>query len=435
MRCGASVQAVAGGQDRAQRARRGRILNHPATRPGGAVAATVPEVLRQPARFDQPVQHVLFQLGDRWGSGPQHALHAQPGRDQLGQHRRRRSVGREVPEEAGRLPVGERRNDHPVQVGDGAGQVAPVLGRVGVELAPHPPGLHRGADREVVGAAPIVGHPIDQSMTVGAERRFGQLQALPPGVAAPPRVATRHRLHRQPDRSQAILAPGQRHDHRLVHAGVLVRIDGRRDRVGVAADVDGVDHLVAHRRLGGAAIAGLERGAERGHLVGEAGPRERLGVGGHDGVAKQVATGLGSGGLRIAHADVHVGRHAHRTGRPPGGQLARPHLLDAPGHRRGRQVVQQHPVGQFAGEAQHPLVQCGQHQAGSPLAQANAQPGGAHGVVVTIVGHLVATEQRPGELEPFPGLGQRPVAVAGAVPAADDRRGGDAHAQVDLPLG
>jgi len=216
---------------------------------------------------------------------------------------------------------------------------------------------------------------------------------------------------------------------------MLVGIDSRRDRVGVAADVDGVDHVVADRRLGGAAIAGLERGAERGDLGGEAGTLERLGVGGHDRVAKQVATGLGSGGPRIAHADVHVGRHAHRTGRPPGGQLALAHLLDAPGHRRGRQVVQQHPVTEFAGQAQHPLVQCSQHQAGPPLAQAHAQPGGAHGVVVTIVGHLVATEQWPGELEPFPGLGQRPVAVAGAVPAADDRRGGDAHPQVDLALG
>jgi hypothetical protein len=273
----------------------------PAARPGGAVAAPVPEVLRQPARFDQPVQHVLFQLGDRRGGGPQHALHAQPGRDQLGQHRRRAGVGGEVPEEAGRLPVGERRDDHPVQVGDGTGQVAPVFGRVGVELVPHPPGLHRRADRQVVGATPVVGHPVDQLMAVGAERRLGQLRRSRRASPLRPvsRCATASIVSRIVPRRSSPQGSGM--IDRLVDAGGLVGIDRRGDGRRRRRRCRWRRSFVAHRGLAAPRSPCLVCGADRGDLVGEPGTPKRLGVGGHDGVAKQVAWPCVPGGCRGSH--------------------------------------------------------------------------------------------------------------------------------------
>ena len=46
-----------------------------------------------------------------------------------------------------------------------------------------------------------------------------------------------------------------------------------------------------------------------------------------------------------------------------------PHLLDRPGTWRGRQVVEQHPVGQLAGQGQHARVEGAQHDLGPALAQ------------------------------------------------------------------
>ena len=67
------------------------------------------EPLRQAEQVDQPVQHHGLDLGAGRAGGPEHALHAEPGADQVAEHRRAGGVGREVGEEAGVLPVRQAR--------------------------------------------------------------------------------------------------------------------------------------------------------------------------------------------------------------------------------------------------------------------------------------------------------------------------------------
>ena len=59
---------------------------------------------------------------------PGHALDAEPGRDQVAEHRGPGGVGREVAEEAGVLPVRDARQDDPVEVGQHVGERLALLG-------------------------------------------------------------------------------------------------------------------------------------------------------------------------------------------------------------------------------------------------------------------------------------------------------------------
>ena len=94
-----------------------------------------------------------------------------------------------------------------------------------------------------------------------------------------------------------------------------------------------------------AAVAVRVPPADLGHLVGEAGPLEVAGVAVDDGVGEEVAPGVVDALVALAHAGVHVG--------VDGGVAAGPHLLDRPRHVRGGQVVEQHAVGELAGQGEH----------------------------------------------------------------------------------
>lgn len=308
---GSDAQAVAGGQDGAKGARRRRVLQHTSALAGAAVGPAVTEHLGQPAGLHQPVQHVLFQLGDRRRRRPQHALHAKSGRYQLGQHRRRGGVGREVAEEAGCLPVGERRHDHPVEVGQCSGQVAPKLGRVGIELVTHPPRLDRRPHWEVVGALPVIRHPLDHLMALGSKARLGDAQSFPANVPVGADTQRRRRLHRGANRGHPVLAPWQRHDDRLVDPGLVVGLDRIGNGGRIPADVDGIDHCVAHGGDRGVAVADVHCGGERSDLLTEPSSGKGSCVGGHHRVPKQVASAFRTGDFGITHADVNVGGDPH----------------------------------------------------------------------------------------------------------------------------
>ena len=88
--------------------------------------------------------------------------------------------------------------------------------------------------------------------------------------------------------------------------------------------------------------------ADLGDLVGEPGPLEVAGVGVDDGVGEEVAAGVVDAVLSLAHADVDVGVDRRRLA-----ASAPANLLDRPRHVRGGQVVEQHAVGDLAGELQH----------------------------------------------------------------------------------
>jgi hypothetical protein len=95
-------------------ARRG-ILEH------AAACAAAREPLGQAEQAAEPVEHVRLQFRARGRRGPEHALHADSGREQLAEDRRPAGAGREVAEEGGMLPVQEPRRDDPVKVSEHIG--------------------------------------------------------------------------------------------------------------------------------------------------------------------------------------------------------------------------------------------------------------------------------------------------------------------------
>ena len=125
--------------------------------------------------------------------------------------------------------------------------------------------------------------------------------------------------------------------------------------------------------------------------------------------------------------DVHVG--------VDGGVAAGPHLLDRPGDVAGRQVVEQHAVGELAGEAQHAGVEGAQHDLRAALAEAHpeAEPLDPEEVAVEV--DLLAAEAGPQQGEVLAHPGERPVgAVLGTVPARHHggRGGPDPEQHVDV---
>src|SRR4051794_20662953 len=81
------------------------------------------------------------------------------------------------------------------------------------------------------------------------------------------------------DDAQAVGTPGQRHEHGDVDPGVDVALDGGPHVVGVAHDVDGVDHAVAHAGQGGFPVPVRVLATDLGDLVAEARSFEVAGVG------------------------------------------------------------------------------------------------------------------------------------------------------------
>ena len=104
-------------QNRRQRGRRRAVLDH------AGIAR------RQRQGLPQPVDHDPLEFGGRWRCLPKHALRGD-GRDQhLGQHRRRRGVGREIGEEARMLPMGNAWHHDALEVRHDGFHRFPAFGR------------------------------------------------------------------------------------------------------------------------------------------------------------------------------------------------------------------------------------------------------------------------------------------------------------------
>ena len=121
---------------------------------------------------------------------------------------------------------------------------------------------------------------------------------------------------------------GQREHDRDLDAVVHVGAHRVADVVGVAHDVDAVDHLVGHRRERARPVARGVALAHGGDRVAVAGPLEVLRVGVDHRVAEEVAARRVDAVGAVADADMDVGVD------PRVAALA--HLLDRPGHVRRR---------------------------------------------------------------------------------------------------
>ena len=111
----------------------------------------------------QPVEHVRLELGRGGRGGPEHALHAQPGREQVAEDRRPAGVGREVREERRVLPVGDARQQHPVEVAQHAPRTArPARAGAAGSAARISPGLTVREHREGLEPLVVVGDPVDR---------------------------------------------------------------------------------------------------------------------------------------------------------------------------------------------------------------------------------------------------------------------------------
>ena len=115
--------------------------------------------LGQAQPLPQPVQHQCFHLGSGGRRLPQHALLRQDRGDEIGQHRRRRGVGREIGEEARVLPMGQAGDDLVVDLGQNTLQPRALLGRVVRKARAHGARVQRGAHRKVSDLAVIAGAP------------------------------------------------------------------------------------------------------------------------------------------------------------------------------------------------------------------------------------------------------------------------------------
>ena len=123
----------------------------------------------QAEQLDHPVEHQRLELGAGRRRDPTHALHAEPGGQQLGEDRRERVVRREVGEEVRVLPLREAGHDDSIEVGHHGGERLGFGRRVVGQRGSHVAGRDRRLHRPLVDLGDVVGDPVDQRVAAGAE--------------------------------------------------------------------------------------------------------------------------------------------------------------------------------------------------------------------------------------------------------------------------
>ena len=146
---------LTGGQDGAQCRAGGGVLDHaPAVTPRA-------ELLRQVEQLHQPVHHVRLQLGVGGAAVPHHALGVDARGEKVADDGGAGSVGGEVGEEVGRLPVGDARHDDLVHVAQHGLHGLALLRRVRRQLSADVAGPHLGEDGILLHLFHIARHPLD----------------------------------------------------------------------------------------------------------------------------------------------------------------------------------------------------------------------------------------------------------------------------------
>jgi len=182
---GAAAGALAGCEERGQRAARGTVLND------AAAGRARTESLRQPEQVHQPVEHMGLKLGAGGARRPQHALHPEPRGKQIAEDRGARRVGREVGVEVGRLPVREAGQDDLVHVAQHVGQGLALLRRGGRQLRADRPRLRLAEHRVALDLLHVAGDPLDDRVARAPELVRRHVARLVHGWI--PRVGRRRR--------------------------------------------------------------------------------------------------------------------------------------------------------------------------------------------------------------------------------------------------
>ena len=128
-----------------------------------------PVALRQSQQVDQPVEHVGLELGARRARRPDHALHPEPGREQIAQDRGAGGVGREVGVEVGRLPMGEAGEDDLVDVAQHVGEGLALLRRGARQARADRSRLRLGEHGVLLHLFHVTGNPLDDLVSAAAE--------------------------------------------------------------------------------------------------------------------------------------------------------------------------------------------------------------------------------------------------------------------------
>ena len=140
----------------------------------------------QAEQVGEPVHDVLLELGGRRAGHPGHALDAEPGGDQVAEHRGAGGVGREVAEEAGVLPVRRPRAARPGRGRRGRPRTArPAPGAAAGRAARTSPGETCERTGKRPDPRPVVGDPVDDLVAV-----------LPELLGSHVRCRLGHRRHR-----------------------------------------------------------------------------------------------------------------------------------------------------------------------------------------------------------------------------------------------
>ena len=130
---------------------------------------TPAKLVRQAEHLAQPLHDHVLDLGAGRARLPAHALGAQAGRDQVGQHRRKVRVGGEVGEPSGVVPVGDARQHDAVELVGDVVQTESLLrrlvGQQRLDLARCDP-THDGQLGDVLA---VIGDPVDELMAQAAE--------------------------------------------------------------------------------------------------------------------------------------------------------------------------------------------------------------------------------------------------------------------------
>ncbi len=120
-------------------------------------------------QIDRPVGDDLLDLGCRRARRPQHALDAEPRRDQFAEDGRGRGVRGEVAEPPGGLPVGDARHHDVVEIPQHRAERFRLLGRLRRDHLPDGAGLDRRRDRPIRHGVEVVGDPVDHLVPVSTE--------------------------------------------------------------------------------------------------------------------------------------------------------------------------------------------------------------------------------------------------------------------------
>ena len=150
----AEVRRLACGGEGEHRRDRSRVVD--VTRPVGIDAEHLP----------QPVERTILELRRRRRRLPEHRVHVQRRRQQLGEDSGRTGADREVGEEAGVIPVSDPRNDHALEVGN---DVIERLARARRRRRERGRDLARSRARDhgkALRMREILAHPLDETLPV-----------------------------------------------------------------------------------------------------------------------------------------------------------------------------------------------------------------------------------------------------------------------------